>query len=340
MSPRARPLQWKNNLAHDKITGRYYVRVMVHGRVVQRAFPTKRSAVMFLEQVILSKQGVNFYRPTPTLSEARDSYNRRLELLNRAPATLDYYQRRAAVLIEAFSDVQLDRIGQADVERFITERRQAGIGASTTNKDLAALRTLYKHADVERRWKLDELSAHPKRKTVHPPEMVHKIWSLVTPPVRVAVGLCLLAGLRASEAFAADASWVHGSELYVPVRKTSEWNRTWLVKTLRDLLPDDGPLVSCAAITVRRQLYAASMELGIMPPYWGPGVFRHYCASYAADAGFSPEQIRLVLAHQTGTVTDRYIRSQSIKTKRKILEAVERSVFTVSPHPAKRTDTK
>jgi integrase len=163
---------------------------------------------------------------------------------------------------------------------------------------------------------------------VHPPATVRALWRVLDDESKVAVGLGLLAGLRASETFAADASWVHGDELHVPVRKTGEWNRTWLVETLRDILPATGPLVTASRNQVGHRLRKAAAKIGIDPPNIGPGAFRHHCASYAADAGYSTEQIRLVLSHQTGTMTDRYIHSQSIKTKREILTTVERVVFT------------
>jgi integrase len=304
---------------------------MTNGRVTQRQFPTRRAAVLFLEHLALTRAGVPYSSPAPMLSEAADAYQQRLHRLERSDATVRYYEGRIQAIIDVIGDAPLDRITQRDIDYFVTQRRKYA-AATTVNKELSALHTIYKHAGVAPEWNGEPLSAQPGRRVVRPPDVVRKLWAELTGPAKVAVALCLFAGLRRSEAFAADASWVQGSELRVVVRKTAEHNRTHLVKTLRAILPKRGRLVAATEGQVCRAIATASKRAGIKPPYTGPGVFRHHCASYAADAGYSPEQIRLVLAHQTGTVTDRYIHSQSIKLKRKILEAVEKTVFTKAHH--------
>ncbi len=70
-------------------------------------------------------------------------------------------------------------------------------------------------------------------------------------------------------------------------------------------------------------LRKASEALGIDPPYSGPGAFRHHCSTWAVDEGCDRAQVREVLSHSLGTVTDRYVHSQAITIKRRVLEKVE-----------------
>ena len=67
--------------------------------------------------------------------------------------------------------------------------------------------------------------------------------------------------------------------------------------------------------------------MGIDPTYKGPGAFRGHCSTYATDLGFSRDDVKLVIGHQYGDATDRYIHSQQIEKKKKVLEAVEKLVL-------------
>lgn len=318
-------LAFRNNIARDPVTGRYHVRVVVRGRAIQRGFPTKRSALAALEHYIMAAAGIPDGAAVPRLAEAVEDFVARLRLLNRSESTVGYYRLRFARLVEGLGDVRLDGVDQSDVEGYVRER-SAEVGPGTVNKELGSLATLYRHVGIEPRWRLPSLSHHPRSRKVHPPATVARLWRDLDDPARVAVGLCLLAGLRASEAFSAEASWVRvdDGELWVPIRKVGAWNRTALVPTLAAILPSDGPLVRTSEAQVRYTLEEASKRLGVSPTWKGPGAFRHHCATWAVEAGASRDQVREVLSHQAGTVTDRYIHSQAVKVKRTVLEMVER----------------
>ena len=161
---------------------------------------------------------------------------------------------------------------------------------------------------------------------VRTPREVGALWIELPLPARQAVGLCLLAGLRAEEAFRAESGWLRrrDREIWAPIVKTGEWNRTALVDTLADILPTEGPLVTASRNTVKDMLVRASARVGLSPAYSGPGAFRHHCATWAIDAGYTEADVKLILSHATGSVTARYIHSQSIGRKRAILETVEK----------------
>lgn len=319
-------LVFRNNLARDPETGRYHARIKVHGRPHQRSFSSKRAALLWLEALELRRAGVELEgEPTPTLAEARDAYVERLKLLNRSDATQDYYHRHVHHLLKALGKAtELDEVTQRAVEAYVAARKTQ-VSAGTVNKELRALVTIYRHAGVEPRWSLPALSHHPRRRRVHSPAQLRTLWDTLSPPARVPLGLCLLAGLRASEAMAAVPAWrVGDDELEVRVRKTEGWNRTWLCPTLREALAAAPLPVAVDLNALQRELVAGSRTAGITPPLTGPGAGRHHCATWAVDAGCTRDQVREVLSHASGSVTDRYVHSHAIATKRRVLEAVER----------------
>ena len=318
-------MRYKNNIAKDG--GRYHVRKMVCGRIVQRTFPTRRSAVMYLEHVVLEAAGVHLADLPRTLTEALDEYVARRVLLGRSAATLEYYATHRKAIEAAFGGVHLDRISQRTLEDYIAARRQE-VGNGTVNKELMLLRSVYRHHDMKPPWRIELLTHTPKRRRVHPPEVVRAIWPRLSRPTQCAVGLCLFAAFRAAEVQRATAAWVHGNEIDCEIEKSGgDQNRTWLVGTLRDILPKRGKLVTKRKPQIEWELLSLSRELGIDPPYRGPGAFRHHCSTYAIDLGYPRDHVKLVLGHRFGDVTDRYLHSQQIEKKRRTLEAVESLVI-------------
>jgi len=169
------------------------------------------------------------------------------------------------------------------------------------------------------------MTHHPARRLVRTPDEIALLWFHLSREARAGVGLCLLAGLRAAETYRADATWCRWKqkELWVPITKTNTWNRTALTDTLSKLLPRSGPLLTLTENQLRTQLIHASKSAGIHPPYQGPGAFRHHAATWAIDSGHTKEHVKLILSHASGSVTDRYIHTQSITQKRKVLQTVE-----------------
>ena len=320
-------LQFKKNLARDPRTGRWHVRLRIHGRRAQKGgFPSKQSASLFLEHQILNAAGVPLEGPAPTLKEAANSYLERLRLLQRSEDTIRYYEPKVLVLTQAFGDPPLDRISQANIEGFVKERSRE-VKPSTVNKELSFLRSLYRHTEIDPSWALAPLSAQTSRRFVHSRDVVRELWSTLAAETKVAVGLCLFVGLRQKTAYEADATWVHGSELWIPHSKTGESFKTYVVPTLSALLPSEGKLVRKNRDAIRSELMRRSKKLKINPPYQGIGGFRHHCATYLAECGVSPDVIRLVLTHSVGGVTARYVASQSLTLKRDALTKVEEYLF-------------
>ena len=320
-------LKFKKNLAYDVKTKRWHVRLRVNGKRIQKGgFPSKASAQLFHEHTVLTAAGVPIEGPIPTLGEACASYIESLGLLDRSPNTVLYYEGKVPILKRGFGDPPLNRITQDDVEEYVRSRK-GEVAATTINTELKFLRTLYRQNDLEPVWFLKPLSEKSKRRFVHPREVVVDLWGSLSAPARVAVGLCLLTGVRQKTAYSAEASWVHGDELWIPFSKTGESFKTHLVPTLKKILPVEGMLVNKHKGAVRSELLRKSRKLGIVPPYQGPGIFRHHCGTYMAECGVSPDVIKLVLAHKVGGSTDRYLQGNPVGLKKEALSKVERYIF-------------
>lgn len=264
------------------------------------------------------------------LEEASRRYLEDLESRNVRAQTRQYYHDKHRILIAVLGPkVPLSKIFRPQVTGFIERRRKEGVSAGTIKKALTALRTLQRHFEIEPAWSMPRhlLQHKPKRRRVMPLSDVARLWQVIDGPPKVAVGLCLLIGIRAEEAYRADASWCdfEAGEFYLPEEgtKRDEPNRTALVKTIMEILPREGPLVRMERYALGRYLKreCKSLELPVIAE--GPGLFRHICATTLGEFGYGDSEIALVLSHAYGTMRDRYVHSQAINKKRAMLEAVE-----------------
>jgi hypothetical protein len=65
------------------------------------------------------------------------------------------------------------------------------------------------------------------------------------------------------------------------------------------------------------------VAIGLEPSIQGPGVFRHCAATWLAELGYGRDDLRLILSHAHGDVTDRYRHGQAIGRKREMLRKLE-----------------
>lgn len=322
---------YKSCIEYDRAHGRYRVRKVVGGRVRKGTFPTRRAAVLFLEQLSLEQHGILLGQGAASVAEGIDSYLRECRLAGRSPLTISYYEIRRKALESGFGQTPLYLISQAGMDAYV-EARSNEVSTNTVAKEIAFLRSVYKHLGIAPLWRSRVLTERPSRRRVYPVELVRNLVSAASEPVFCAVGLCLFAGMRAAEAWRAEAGWVRDDLIEIQVLKAGgDVNVTYLVPALRERLPRAGPLVTANEAAVRYELEKLSKKVGISPPVLGPGIFRHHCATYAAELGFTREDRKLVLGHRFGDVTDRYVHSQEIGRKRKVLEAVAGYVLGTPP---------
>jgi len=321
------PTMFRNNI--EKASARRYrVRIERNGKVYKRTLRTRENAEAWLAQLEARLYGLHSRSPVPTLHEAAAEYQRTLTRLNRSPVTLEYYAAKYLAIERTLGNLPLDQITQAYVDTYVEERQAAGVSAGTVNKELAALRVLYKVAELAPAWKCARLTHNPAERLVRTPGEVGSLWVRLRPQTRAAVALALLAGMRASEVYRADASWLRREqrEIWIPVRKRSDPMKTALLDTLEGLLPEAGPLVTATKGQIDYDLQAACVAVGLSPPYRGPGAFRHHCATWGveySEGRFTVADARLILGHHQAGATARYVHSQQVERKRQFLELVE-----------------
>lgn len=350
---------YRDGLAWDADVLAWRCRRQVRGRIHKASFrarsgahaqvaAAKVRALDWLGMMDRLAAGLPVESAAPTLTEAWASYLRRLQVLERSELTATYYARMRAALEGGLgAQTPLGLIDQVDVEGYVATRRRPGVdddgrprrgvGPGTVTKELRALETVYRHVKVRPKWSLPPLSHHPKERQVRTPAEVARLWLELEPEVLPAVGLCLLAGLRASEAYAATSEWLRREEgeLLVRLRKTGGWNRTALVGMLAEVLPGEGPLVTLGEGQVRAALARGCRRAGLSPAYAGVGAFRHHCGTWAHELGHSREEVGLVLGHSRPGATGRYLHSQAVVAKRRVLEAVE-ELFKAAVDEARR----
>lgn len=315
---------------------RYRVRKEHGGKVYKVTLRTRENAEAWLAQLEARLYGLNTRRPAPTIQEAADVYQATLRRLNRSPVTVEYYAAKYHAIRQTLGDLPLDQITQEYVNTYVERRLAVRVSAGTVNKELAALRVLYKLAELTPAWKCATLTHNPAERLVRSPEEVGRVWVCLSPQAQAAVALALLAGMRASEVYRADAEWLRRDqrEIWIPVRKRRDPMKTALVFTLSELLKDvnSGPLVTVRKGVVDYELQSACATCRLSPPYRGPGAFRHHCATWGVEYGggqFTVADARMVLGHHQAGATARYVHSQQVERKRQFLEVVER-IFLVA----------
>jgi integrase len=310
----------------------YHARTVVRGKV--RKFSHKNRALVeqWLEERDRERAGLPASGRTRRhqLRTAFDDYLAELRRYKRPTSTLQFYGNKFGRLCDGLGgDGFVDWLGQAEIDAYIAERlKEAGPG--TAVKELRVLATVARWLKVRMEWEIPRMLAEshkPKRRRIPTIDDAARLWLVLEPPAKAAMGLCLLAGMRASEACRARAEWCdwRARELYLPEEGTKERepNRTAMVASLAKVLPRRGRLVPCTksqlAAAFRRGFAAAGMETGVQ----GPGVFRHAAATWLTEVGFGRDDVRLILSHAHGDITARYLHGQMIARKRTMLRALE-----------------
>jgi len=331
---------YKNNIKYDRPSGKYHVRIESSAtgrtRVYKKVCRTRRNAELWLERKEAEILGLPVESGPVLLSEAAELWQDKLRTRNRAENTIKYYRVKHTIITKEMGDMPLQNVTQLILDEYVRHRTERGIGPGTINKEIDAFKRLYAVTDVKPPWRYEGMSHSPKERRTRSPQEVRALWGYLPLEVRVVSGLCLFAGLRASEAFRVQQSWINRGDkiLEVLTRKRRDTLRTALVDTLADLLPESGPVVRVDEYECDRALQKASQAVGIKPPFRGPGIFRHHCGTWGidySDGKFNKTHAMMVLGHQTGGVTGRYLDTQLVTQKRQFLEAVESAFLTAQP---------
>lgn len=310
----------------------YRARVVVRGKVRKYSHKTRVLVEQWLEERDRERAGLPASGRTRRhqLRHAFDGYLAELKRYRRPTTTQQYYGNKFTQLREGLGeDGFLDWLGQVDVDAYIAARLEQ-VNLGTVLKELRALATVCKWLKLRREWEIPRMLAEshkPRRRRIPTVQVAARLWLQLEPSARAAMGLCLLAGWRAQEALRATAAWCdwRARELYLPEEGTKERepNRTAMVATLAKVLPRKGRLVAATKGQVTAAFKRASAAIGLHPSIQGPGLFRHCAATWLTELGFGRDDLRLILSHAHGDVTDRYRHSQVIGRKREMLRKLE-----------------
>lgn len=319
---------YRDGIGYDRARGLWRVRVCRAGRIYKASARSKEEAERIRD---LLRYGRGSIEESWTLSTAAAQWISRLLAIGRSPETIRYYDAKLAALFRGLGDRLLTSITDADISAYVRARREAGASGRTIREELAILARVYRAVRVPLPWVMPRIRIEERYRRVPQPEEVARLWlALGQHPARAALGLCLLAGLRASEAMRARAEWYDRERqvLVLPGRatKTGRSRELPVVATLAALIPDRGPIVQASELAVRDAFRRASAKAGL-PEWSGPGLGRHAFATWCvAFGGRVLEQVADALGHsRPGLPTARYVHAVALQPMlRPMAELVER----------------
>lgn len=270
-----------------------------------------------------------------TLAEGWALYQAGLGARGSPETTLRYYKVKYERLEEHFTEVAvLNRLAPADVREYVAARQSGKhpAGNRTVRAELALLYRMTVRAgealdfDLIPQWRMPRFRIVEHHRRVPTPEQLAALWARLHGPPLVALALCTLTGMRASEAFRAHAAhWNRGERtLLLPGRKAGDELVVVVVDTLAALLPRTGPLVKAGTSQIVSALRRASAKVG-GPTITGPGIGRHIFGSYAISYGpWTETQVADALGHSAPGVTQRYLHALAVNPlRRPMAETVE-----------------
>lgn len=336
--------EYVDGLWWDAEAHTYRCKIVVRGRQRKASFVARdRSkaqvaaaralALEWLRQQERDRAGMPRGARAVTAEQARDAYTRHLRERGSPETTHRYYAAKWVALIGSLPESEtLDRITPGDVSEYVAARRAAKVCNRTIRAELGLLARATRMAGWQPRWTLPRLRITEHPRAAPPPEDVARLWRATTGPAHVALALCLLTGMRASEAYRAEAEDVDRARAVLRLRgrKAGGEHLVPVVGTLAALLPTSGPLVAASENAVRLALRRASVRCRIVPRWTGPGLGRHCFATWAVEhGGYSTGQVADALGHSRGgAVTLRYIHAEAVaRLIRPIAECVEQQLL-------------
>jgi integrase len=314
------------NVKYDAARRVYRVRKQVKGQRVAKSFPHREDAEDWLRSRDRQAAGLEPLRMPLSLADARDRYLAHLGEIGASPETMRYYAAKFTALVTVLgAGCDLAQLDDARISAYLGARRdKSGDKKARSNRtlraELALLARISRLSKIRPLWDMPKLivTMNPRRYVA--PDELARLWSALEQgePAQVALGLCALGGLRASEAYratAADVDRVNATlTLGGPRRKTGHPHTIPLVPLLLGLAPRHGALVAAKPVQVSWRLERLSRTLGI-PSWTGPGLGRHSFASWAVRfGGFTGSQVADALGHARPGAIRYYIHAEGVET--------------------------
>jgi len=327
------------NLYHDPSSGQWHVRVMINGDSIVRVFDTRRqadAAIIALKHRKTAEQlGLVVAGGIPTLAACVADYIDRAEIRGVAPGSLENYRRYARHFARIIGARRSPALTNGDVLDYVRTRRREGVSVVTVLIEVRFLHTAIKGTVGQAflTWAVPKLY-DPAQAAPRPIPTDASIAATFTAlegssDLRRAFLIALLTALRQSDACSLLSSDIVDGVILTGMRKRrGSPIAVPVVDTLAAALEGvDGPLTPppekvVAAIKWRTR--------HLSPPINGLGFLRSTAATWASAAGFTDENVGVLLGHRTSSVARRHyirasmpLRDSFIDVRRSMLEAVE-----------------
>lgn len=264
-----------------------------------------------------------------TLTAALDSFIEAKEAGNRAPKTLEKYQRTVNRLIETIGDVTIDQITPQQLRGYLAGIKKAGAKPETLLTYYTTLKTFFEWCHKE--YKTDGIMENIERPKIPrklPPYLaLSEVAAIMSAAYRarvsakavVIVRLLLETGIRAGELCELSRDHVDLERLEIRVtgkdkeerllpigsRTAAAIKRYWAGRI--DSIPTavhgyEGPLTICGLRSLIRRL---AKSAGITRRVY-PHLLRHTFAHLWIVGGGDVESLRRILGHSNLSTTQRY----------------------------------
>jgi hypothetical protein len=328
-------VQFKKGIGQDTKTGSWWIRIRINGREIRKAFSTRVLAENALaalrQQKKAAELGLATVEPADTLDSLTTRYIDDAQVRGLSDVTLTDYKAVAKRLVTHFGKRHHPRIQQHEVLQYVKARRQAGAGARLISRELKLLQTFIKNTIGVSflTWSVPKLVQDNAQKPNRSDSEIVDAYRIMgdRPDVQRAILTALLTALRPSDVHGLSSSDLVDGVLLVGMRKRrGSPIAIPVVPTLAAAFDGiTGQLVASANAT--KGAFQRSL-IG----WHGVGHLRATAATWASEAGFSDEEVDVLLGHSQWTLARRhYIRSTrlvladpDLELRKKMLEAVEK----------------
>ncbi len=337
-------LKFTNGVARNPATGRYHVRVMTAGRVIQKVLPTKRSAEALVRDLKVEKVraslGLGPSVTGATIKQVTTTFIEEAEARGVMDSTAGRYRRVAKILNRVLGPQRSARLANADIARFVATRRSEGVSGRTIQAELSLLRTFVRGtvgpAFIE--WVTptlyDPQQAAPKPIPTDT-EIAGLLWTLRDqPPWYRVILLGLLTALRPSDVLAVGPAHLQTTDSGDPILAVPMQKRRGQVLAL-PVVPRLWTVISAVdsgtfgpTVTTYQSFQSGLRHhtRTLTTPWNGIQALRRTAATWASEAGFTDDQVGLLLGHKVrGMAREHYIRPAAdpwIPVRREMLGAV------------------
>jgi len=338
----------------------WWIRFQYRGKRFEKTARTtkKAEALRYLVRVQEEVRQRDFGdRPRRTFKEMVERY-RAEHLPQLRPSTQRGYGHLLRYLEAHFDDIEITRIGKAEIADLVSVRRQQGVGGSAIRRVLACLSSVYSCACGWDWIDRNPVQSFPKRTLrENPPRMRYltrdeyeRLLASASPMMRSIIALAVNTGLRRSELL--NLTWtqidLNRHEIALMVTKSGKPRVIPLTREAIAVLASlprypaspyvfHNPFTGRPIQEVKTAFSRALRRAGIENCRFHD--LRHTFASWAVQSGMDLYRLSRILGHTTTQMTQRYAHLATRDLHRAITE-METNLTTNSPETPPSTTAK